>query len=320
LQFLKDSLDLNAGMKFSKKLFLYGFDDELFSRIKLIAEKKKFVVLECSQLSQLTNEDETQAVLFMIQGEDHMKAYRQAVTDSAQHVFSAVLPEESREFHFLIQSISPVPICFYPIEDYEIKKVLSRLESSLDKLLAMEKIYAGLKNLSMFFSWRTDKLAISETCRQMIEVLQRAGFFHNSIQAEHAVLAMEEALVNAVEHGNLELDSSLRPESILEDDRYEILKQERLTSESWASRQINIQIAIDDDRASIRIQDQGQGFDTALVNKQLDEEYRQRKENIMDISGKGISLMSSAFDRMFYNEKGNEVTFIKYSTGRIYGN
>ena len=60
------------------------------------------------------------------------------------------------------------------------------------------------------------------------------------------------------------------------------------------------------DRASFRIEDEGDGFDTARLPDPTDPEM------LFALSGRGILLTRTFLDEVSYNDKGNAVTLIKY--------
>jgi CheY-like chemotaxis protein len=115
-------------------------------------------------------------------------------------------------------------------------------------------------------------------------------------------VALEEALNNALYHGNLELDSQLR-----EDDRvaYRVLVEERRHSEPYKSRQIHVSLHIEEDHGAFVIRDEGPGFDPRDLPDPTDA------TNLDKPSGRGLLLMRTFMDDVAYNEAGNQVTLIK---------
>jgi serine/threonine-protein kinase RsbW len=92
-------------------------------------------------------------------------------------------------------------------------------------------------------------------------------------------LSLEEAVINAIKHGN-ELDDT---------------------------KKVVVGFAIDDERAIISVADEGEGFDPASVpDPTLDE-------NLIAMSGRGLSLIRAYMDEVRFNDKGNDITMIKYA-------
>ncbi len=91
-------------------------------------------------------------------------------------------------------------------------------------------------------------------------------------------LAVEEAVRNSIEHGNC-YDKNLT---------------------------INIAYTIDREKISIKVEDQGEGFD---VKKIPDP---RRGDNLTKEGGRGVFLIRQLMDRIEYSKKGNKVTMTKF--------
>ncbi len=115
-------------------------------------------------------------------------------------------------------------------------------------------------------------------------------------------VALEEALNNAFYHGNLELDSKLR-----EDDRakYRALVDRRLAMNPYRERRIYVDAAITPVEGRFRIRDEGPGFDPQSLPDPTDP------ANLEKPSGRGLLLMRTFMDDVFFNQHGNEVTLVK---------
>jgi CheY-like chemotaxis protein/anti-sigma regulatory factor (Ser/Thr protein kinase) len=115
-------------------------------------------------------------------------------------------------------------------------------------------------------------------------------------------IALEEALRNAIFHGNLELTSEQR-----EGDPtiYQQLIDERTSKAPYAGRCLAVAIDVTSNEGRFVIRDQGPGFDPAKLPDPTDP------ENIEKVSGRGLLLMRTFMDEVTFNETGNEVTMIK---------
>ena len=115
--------------------------------------------------------------------------------------------------------------------------------------------------------------------RQLEDSLLAAVESHRySESAKFAIkLAVEEALINAIKHGN----------------------------RRDPGKTINVQYDINADKAIIVIADQGAGFDLKAVPDPIAD------ENLEKPSGRGLMLMRAYMDEVRYNDKGNEVYMMK---------
>lgn len=90
-------------------------------------------------------------------------------------------------------------------------------------------------------------------------------------------LAVEEALVNAIKHGN----------------------------GSDPSKKVRIEYEIDSDKVRIRIEDEGPGFDPEDVPDPTDPEFLERP------CGRGLMLMRHYMSHVVFSERGNCVEMLK---------
>ena len=118
----------------------------------------------------------------------------------------------------------------------------------------------------------------------------------------HLGVALEEALVNALFHGNLEISSSLKEEN---DQAYFALVEERRQTRPYCDRHIFVNARISRDEAVFVIRDEGIGFDPSLLPDPTDP------ANLERISGRGIFLMRTFMDEVAFSGAGNQVTLIK---------
>lgn len=114
--------------------------------------------------------------------------------------------------------------------------------------------------------------------------------------------ALSEAITNAIDHGNLELESTLRESG---DDAYHRLGQERVTQVPYCQRRVFITATLTPLEARFAIRDEGSGFDPSTLPDPTDPEY------LLKPSGRGIMLMRTFMDDISFNDQGNEVTMIK---------
>lgn len=128
----------------------------------------------------------------------------------------------------------------------------------------------------------------------------------SKVQRLKLALSIHEAFRNALEHGNLELSSTIKPEFLLaeSEDEYQQLQKERLADPAYASRKIFIRLANKDNMLQLSIRDEGKGFDHKY--------HAPGSKKPVDISchGNGLVLMRSGVSDISYNEAGNEVTLI----------
>lgn len=115
-------------------------------------------------------------------------------------------------------------------------------------------------------------------------------------------VALEEALLNAFYHGNLEVSSKLREDDY---DEYYSLAKLRCSQAPYANRKITVQCKFDPEAVAVTITDEGPGFDPSVLPDPRDPENLERP------SGRGLLLMKTFLDDVVYNAKGNQVRMVK---------
>ncbi len=119
-----------------------------------------------------------------------------------------------------------------------------------------------------------------------------------------AGVALEQAILNAMYHGNLELTSDqLRESEQKAAEGVPSLLHQRLAAAPFKDRKVLVRALVTRDEARFVVRDQGPGFDVQNnLNIQLGDD---------DQAGRGLVLMWGLMDKVIYNKKGNEVTLIK---------
>jgi CheY-like chemotaxis protein len=115
--------------------------------------------------------------------------------------------------------------------------------------------------------------------------------------------ALHEALVNAIEHGNLELRSELRDK----DDRkqYLALLEKRRKEHPYSERRVHVRATFNHEQAFFIIRDDGPGFDPSRLPDPTDP------ANLEKVSGRGLFLIRTFMDEVTFNATGNEITLVK---------
>ena len=115
-------------------------------------------------------------------------------------------------------------------------------------------------------------------------------------------IAVEEALLNALYHGNLDVSSDLKE---TDPNLFEQTARQRCTEEPYRNRRIFVDALVSREIARFVIRDEGRGFDPTTLPDPCDP------ANLEKASGRGILLMRSFMDEINFNEQGNQVTLVK---------
>ena len=115
-------------------------------------------------------------------------------------------------------------------------------------------------------------------------------------------IALQEALTNALFHGNLEVSSDLRQDN---EDEFYSKAEERRVQAPYRWRQIRVQAQIDRHATRFQIADDGPGFDVAIMTRTIEPEHLSR------IGGRGLLLIRTFMDQVTFNKSGNQITMVK---------
>ena len=149
------------------------------------------------------------------------------------------------------------------------------------------------------FVLENDSTLIGPTIEHMQEILP--GWSEKD-RWQFAV-AMDEALVNAMHHGNLEVDSELR-NSENERAYYDAIR-DRKTKSPFCHRRVRVEAEFSDEHICVQVSDDGKGFDCSCLKDPTAD------ENLHDVSGRGLFLIRSFMDTVAHNESGNQITMTK---------
>jgi serine/threonine-protein kinase RsbW len=114
----------------------------------------------------------------------------------------------------------------------------------------------------------------SERIPAFVEDLQSKSSLSEE-EASTLMLLLSEAVTNAIEHGNLNDDS----------------------------KNVDVQILIEDSKIITTVTDEGEGFDPSTVKDPLKE------ENLLDVGGRGIFLIRELSDDIEFEDEGRTIRF-----------
>jgi CheY-like chemotaxis protein/anti-sigma regulatory factor (Ser/Thr protein kinase) len=162
-----------------------------------------------------------------------------------------------------------------------------------------------LQNIDSDFEceFENDLQSLSAFTQELRQTIAERGLFHENECLRFAT-AVDEALMNAYFHGNLEIDSKLRE---LNGNDFHDLANQRRHEEPYRNRHISVHLRINPDQVAVTIHDEGPGFDQGKLPDPTDPEYMDRPY------GRGILLMKTFADTVRYNETGNAVTLVKWT-------
>jgi CheY-like chemotaxis protein/anti-sigma regulatory factor (Ser/Thr protein kinase) len=221
-----------------------------------------------------------------------------------QHPFVPVILMTSRgNEEIAVQALQSGAASYVPKS-----QLASTLVETVNRVLDASRPREGQARLLSHLAQNVSTFRLGNDCTlfpPLINFMQehatRFGLF-DQIERVRLGIALEEALVNALYHGNMEVQSGLMEES---HEAYYALVEERSQQSPYKDRRIEVTLTISAAEAKIRIRDEGPGFDPASLPDPTDP------VNLEKVSGRGLLLMRTFVDELFFNDRGNEVTLIK---------
>jgi DNA-binding response OmpR family regulator/anti-sigma regulatory factor (Ser/Thr protein kinase) len=183
-----------------------------------------------------------------------------------------------------------------------VKSVFHLVELHRDFRLAQDGL-RGLVTEQRHFIFRSDELDIPSLIRHLTDRLIPLGFAtENNIDV--IAMAFHEALVNALDHGNLELDSSLKGDLLEQEDPYTELRRVRLGDPTYAGRELRVDVELNTDRFAVSIVDSGPGFDVRKMAPANDHETMAR------LCGRGLPLIHMVMHEVHFSDRGNQIQMV----------
>lgn len=218
--------------------------------------------------------------------------------EEARHSHENALEEERRKMaqirSFALEQADALGISDATEVDFIIKR-LSYAVQEVEKNDMLKQVidYVTLEKKELTLS--NDRRLIRPTALYLTNLIANS---QGSLKKGSMELALEEAITNAIIHGNLEVSSKLKEEDF---DLFEQAVSERINTAPFGGRKVKISYDYDRLSAVFRIEDEGPGFDwTHFLKKEVDTELLPH--------GRGIIIIRTFASSVAYNEAGNVIT------------
>ena len=171
------------------------------------------------------------------------------------------------------------------------------------------------RTLSEELSKHKASFDLIDTCkfkfRTLAEAESLAAFIANCfLDTERVLSGLGELLINAIEHGNLGLGYE-RKTALIDNGTWRAEIERMLESDKYANRYATATVAHKEDGVYVIIEDQGEGF-------QWQRYMTIDPARAGDNHGRGIAQANTmSFDKLKYNEKGNQAVAYMSRKGRL---
>jgi CheY-like chemotaxis protein/anti-sigma regulatory factor (Ser/Thr protein kinase) len=181
-------------------------------------------------------------------------------------------------------------------------EILDRVYEKTQAAAARRRIESGVTGHVTRYSLENDSSLVSPLIAKLREELVLRKLCDLS-SAMRVGIALEEALLNAIYHGNLEVSSDLRHDG---DEPFHRLANTRRRLSPYSDRRVFVSARLSHEKATFVIADQGPGFDVSQLADPTDPANLERP------SGRGFLLMKMFMDEVRHNPTGNQLTLVKY--------
>lgn len=184
---------------------------------------------------------------------------------------------------------------------HELQRTIAKVLTAAGEERGYSRLMHRLGHMEASFVLETDLTLIPSMISYLQQILMSMRFCGERNRLRIGI-ALEEALLNAYYHGNLEVSSDLREQDHA---AYYELAKKRSQEMPYRERRIHVSVSLGRNEAVYVIRDEGPGFDPADLRDATDP------ANVERPCGRGLLLMKTFMDEISYNGVGNEVTMIK---------
>ncbi len=193
---------------------------------------------------------------------------------------------------------------------YVPKRLLSRdLTTTVERVLSIaaserqfHSVFQSIIRSEYDFQLDNDTNHIQPLIGFLRQDLKRFNFCDETTMMRIGV-AIDEAICNAVHHGNLEVDSELR------DDGYDLYVSqiaERSKQSPFKERRVHVRAEVTATQATYTVRDEGNGFDPDSIPDPTDP------ANLAKASGRGLLLIRTFMDSVDFSDEGKQIMMVKY--------
>jgi CheY-like chemotaxis protein len=183
----------------------------------------------------------------------------------------------------------------------DLKETVERVLGAADVDRSESRLMHRVARQQTIFFLESDSTLVPSVVNYIQQMMTRMRFCDDT-ECLRVGVALEEALLNAYYHGNLEISSELRE---ADHNAYFHLSKQRAQEPPYCQRKIYAEALLTPDECRFVIRDEGPGFDPNTLPDATDPANLERP------CGRGLLLMRTFMDEVHFNGRGNEVTLVK---------
>lgn len=201
-----------------------------------------------------------------------------------------------------------------PFDFERLLHALSHLETICSTEVAINEVLPFVSGQIQLSLWSQTRFISSVA--SYLDVLAKPFCQRYRINGKQFRLCLDEAITNAIVHGNLKVPSIIKEDSF---EKFDEIVKDREAVPEYGRKEIMVRFSVTSripyfekngdpvTALEIEVEDQGEGFKPENLPDPNDP-------NSLLCSGRGILLIRSIMDEVFWNNQGNCITMIKYLT------
>ncbi len=196
---------------------------------------------------------------------------------------------------------------------FDINEVIETIEKTFRK----QAEESDQREIIKFISYEDIKLEIPTSfdylnvCINYIFSHLRARWLVSDEDLHDVKVSLYEALMNAFEHGNLEITGDEKAKYLeVSQHAWKDFLVQRIADPRFKDRSIFVKLTISEEEMVVEVRDQGPGFDYRSRTGDIDP------EELFRSSGRGLLLIQSLMDELTFGDDGREIRMVKQ---RIFG-
>ncbi|MGH1362997.1 MAG: response regulator [Calditrichia bacterium] len=193
-----------------------------------------------------------------------------------------------------------------PFELGNVRKVVEKVLRYRKSTKKQSQLFEYAQSMTVNFDIPTDEIDAGITSNYVAQILLNSGFCQQEEYHQFYVAIME-TIINAIEHGNLELPSSMKGTDFEQIMHFEELREKRINDPAFGKRNVGVYFQLNSERFSLTITDNGPGFDW----KSFIADDSQLFDADTKPHGRGFMLIRHIIDEVYFNAKGNSITLLK---------
>lgn len=257
-----------------RKFLIIDDHDDLSSGLKELFTKVGYSVKTIENRAEAVELNEIDDFDIVITDLDNVDQIPEAVQTTEDDSCLVEIKDHQQSEHIRAFKICATGFNRENYDETELKNLFETILNYKEKYVdAVEKI----KNLreKIEFEFPSAISLMHSILNYLTKRVEKLGVI--DAQDSHLFIALDEAYVNAIKHGN-----QFNP-----------------------NKNVRISVDVSPKEASFTFEDEGDGFDVAKIPDPRDP------ENLFKTSGRGVLIIHNVMDAVQYNERGNRITMVK---------